>query len=86
MCKCVHAQPSLTLATSWAVVCQALLYDISYMWNLKNTPTSDYTIRGRLTNIENKLMVTEDGQYKGRGLGNINCWVLHNIRNTANIL
>ena len=42
---CVCAQPCLTLATSWAVICQALLYDINYMWNLKNTPTSEYNIK-----------------------------------------
>ena len=39
------AQLCLTLASSWAIICQALLYDISYMWNLKNTPTSEYNIK-----------------------------------------
>ena len=42
---CVCAQPCLSLATSWAVVRQALLNDISYMWNLKNTPTREYDIK-----------------------------------------
>ena len=35
-----------------------ILYDITYLWNLKNK-TSEYDKkRGRLTDIENKLMVT----------------------------
>ena len=36
-----------------------ILYDITYMWNLKNNTNEYIQIRNRLTDIENKLTVTK---------------------------
>ena len=48
-----------------------ILYDITYMWNLKNiTNTKQIQKRSRLTDIENKLLVTsrerEEGERQDR--------------------
>ena len=37
-------------------------YDITYMWNLKKMIQTNLFIKQKLTNVENKLMVT-----KGKG-------------------
>ena len=36
-----------------------MLHDITYMWNLKIMQINLYAKRNRLTNLENKLMVTK---------------------------
>ena len=42
-----------------------ILYDITYMWNLKNN-TNESIYQTKLTAMENKLMVTK-GEREGRG-------------------
>ena len=43
-------------------------YDITYMWNLKNdTNELIYKTENRLTDLENKLMVTEGERWWGEG-------------------
>ena len=43
-------------------------YDITYRWNLKNdTNELIYNNRNRLTDFENKLMVTKGERWGGRG-------------------
>ena len=43
-----------------------ILYDITYMWNLKNN-TNDYICKtNRLTDIENKPVVSKGEREKGR--------------------
>ena len=52
-----------------------ILYEITYMWNLKNTKTSEYNKkRSRLTYIENKLVVPSAcvGEYRDGGEGGSN--------------
>ena len=56
-----------------------ILYDITYMWNLKNTKKqiSEYNKKEIFTGIENRLMVTseeteQEGQWRGRGLTGTN--------------
>jgi len=39
-----------------------ILYEIIYMWNLKNKTTSEYSKKNRFTDIENKLVVTSGGR------------------------
>ena len=44
-----------------------ILYDITYMWKLKNNTNELFTNRNGLTDIENKFMVTKEdcvGRYK----------------------
>ena len=55
-----------------------ILYDITYMWNLKNTTKqiSEYN-KKIFTGIENRLVVTseereQEGQWRGRGLTDTN--------------
>ena len=44
-----------------------ILYDISYMWNLKRNDTNKLTNRNRLTDLENNLMVAgRDSQEFGK--------------------
>ena len=45
-----------------------ILYDITYMWTLKNTTNINKTItnRSRLTDMENKLVVASGEREKGR--------------------
>ena len=56
-----------------------MLYDSTYMQNLKNTKKiGEYNKkRSRLTDIENKLVVTSgvEGKYRGRRLRGTNYYV-----------
>ena len=44
-----------------------ILYHITYTWNLKIHQTSEYNKRSRITDTENKLMVTSEEREGGRG-------------------
>ena len=41
------------------------IYDITYMWNLTNNISESIYKRERLTDIENKLMITKEGRGGG---------------------
>ena len=42
-----------------------ILYDITYMWKLKNNTNELFTNRSGLTDIENKSMVTKEESWGG---------------------
>ena len=42
-----------------------ILYDITYMWKLKNNTNELFTNRNGLTDIENKFMVTKEESWGG---------------------
>ena len=52
-----------------------ILYDTTYMWNLKNSP-SEYN-KNKQTYRQLLIAVTsgEEGQYRGGGVGGTNYWV-----------
>ena len=57
-----------------------MLYEITYMWNLKTYDKLVNTTkkRSRLTNTDNKLVITSVcvwGQYRGRRVGGTNYWL-----------
>ena len=63
------------------------------MWNLKYAPNELAYETGRLTDTENKLVVSNGerrgkGQFRGVGVGSKNYWVckIYNTGNIANIL
>ena len=73
------------------------MYDFTYMWNLKIQQTSKYKKkRTRLTDIENKLMVTIGEEWDSKGvrewkLQTFRCEigykdVIYNMGNIGNIL
>ena len=43
------------------------MYDVTYMWNLKNTTSKHNKKRNRLTDTENKLVVYRGEREEGRG-------------------
>ena len=52
-------------------------YETTYMWNLKRWYTWTYLQnRNRVTNVENKLMVTKEGSEERDKLGNYDWQVL----------